>query len=200
MTRGTTVTFNFVERSTSKWPRATRSVKQAKQGRDIGLASVLKGVASCITICYSAMDLPGNEDRLPPPILRRFSPPRSPAWNENAPANFPNGAVPRTRFSRWNRRLRIFEEKRFERRGRFLPRSSSRRRKWISCFGGIYRLKKKNSCGTGREKRFSLHSRLRQFQSFSLRCYEPHQSLFLRCEQLRLLLGSNLMVENEFSL
>lgn len=24
------------------------------------------------------MDLPGNEDRLPPPILRRFSPPRPP--------------------------------------------------------------------------------------------------------------------------
>lgn len=57
MTRATTVTFNFVERSTSKWPRAIRSVKQAKQGRDIGCASVLKGVASCITICYSALDL-----------------------------------------------------------------------------------------------------------------------------------------------
>lgn len=55
MTRGTTVTFNFVERSTSKWPCATRSVKRAKQGRDIGCASVLKGVASCITICYSGL-------------------------------------------------------------------------------------------------------------------------------------------------
>lgn len=55
MTRGTTVTFNFVDRSTSKWPCTTRSVKQAKQGGDIGHASVLKGVASCITICYMGL-------------------------------------------------------------------------------------------------------------------------------------------------
>ncbi|KAL2739383.1 hypothetical protein V1477_010772, partial [Vespula maculifrons] len=43
MTRSRAAMSNFGEHRTSKQPRAIRTVKQAKQGRDIGYALVLKG-------------------------------------------------------------------------------------------------------------------------------------------------------------
>ncbi|KAI4494537.1 hypothetical protein M0802_008858 [Mischocyttarus mexicanus] len=52
---------NFGEHRTSKRPRAIRTVKQAKQGRDIGYALVLKGC--CITAYTRVQFLSGDNER-----------------------------------------------------------------------------------------------------------------------------------------
>lgn len=109
-----------------------------------------------------------------------------PLENENAPAA--------CQFSKWRLLNRHPWNALMEPAGRPGEEKRLERRKWISCVkftaSTSFEEEKFVARDEKRVKRFSLRFCLRQFQSFWA-VMRPHQSLSLRCEQLRLLLGRN---------
>ncbi|KAI4478780.1 hypothetical protein M0804_011526 [Polistes exclamans] len=72
--------FNFGEHRTSKRPRAIRTMKQAKQGRDIGYALVLKGC--CITALEFGHPDPEIHLSMPPSSVFLVDLAKKPCWVE----------------------------------------------------------------------------------------------------------------------
>lgn len=194
MTRGTTVTFNFVDRSTSKWPCTTRSVKQAKQGGDIGHASVLKGVASCITICYMGLrtfrkwgllfPLLHIETVLTPlfalvslEMRKRAGACQFSKWRRNAYTNFRANKT-----TDWEEH----PTRNIEKRERDLQDSSFERQLLVSLWNLSHQLFQKDKFAEWQPRGRNFHSISGSSISMFSTLHEVHQSLFLNTVQRRL--------------